>query len=76
MFVIRERLRIQGEISGADLAKGRLTGMDPKPRCRVVMMILLNLVNPGYSGQFCFTTPCGRKMLYVSLGDAGGGQHW
>ncbi len=47
VFVIRERLRIQGEIQ-VQTAQGRLTGwiLSALP---VVMLVLLNLVNPGYS---------------------------
>lgn len=65
VFVIRERLRIQGEIQ-TQTAQGRLTGwiLSALP---VVMMILLNLVNPGYS-SILFHDPFGRKLIYVSLG--------
>src|ERR1700753_325123 len=47
VFVIRERLRIPGEIR-VEIGQGRLTGwiLTALP---VVMMVLLNLVNPGYS---------------------------
>ncbi len=64
VFVIRERLRIQGEIQ-TQTAQGRLTGwiLSALP---VVMMILLNLVNPGYS-SILFHDPFGRKLIYVSL---------
>ena len=65
VFVIRERLRIQGEIQ-VQTAQGRLTGwiLSALP---VVMMVLLNLVNPGYS-SILFHDPFGRKLMYVSLG--------
>ena len=65
VFVIRERLRIQGEIR-VETAQGRLTGwiLTALP---VVMMVLLNLVNPGYS-SILFHDPLGRKLIYVSLG--------
>ena len=65
VFVIRERLRIQGEIR-VETAQGRLTGwvLTALP---VVMMVLLNLVNPGYS-SILFHDPFGRKLIYVSLG--------
>ena len=33
----------------------------------VVMMLLLNVVNPGYS-SILFHEPVGRKLLYISLG--------
>jgi tight adherence protein B len=65
VFVIRERLRIQGEIQ-VQTAQGRLTGwiLTALP---VVMMLLLNVVNPGYS-SILFHEPVGRKLIYVSLG--------
>jgi tight adherence protein B len=65
VFVIRERLRIQGEIR-VQTAQGRLTGwiLTALP---VVMMVLLNLVSPGYS-SILFHDPFGRKLMYVSLG--------
>lgn len=64
VFVIRERLRIQGQIR-VETAQGRLTGwvLTALP---VVMMLLLNLVNPGYSSVL-FHDPFGRKLLYISL---------
>jgi tight adherence protein B len=65
VFVIRERLRIQGEIR-VETAQGRLTGwiLTALP---VVMMTLLNLVNPGYS-SILFHDEFGRKLMYISLG--------
>jgi tight adherence protein B len=65
VFVIRERLRIQGEIQ-VQTAQGRLTGwiLTALP---VVMMVLLNLVNPGYS-SILFHDPFGRKLMYFSVG--------
>ena len=65
VFVIRERLRIQGEIQ-VQTAQGRLTGwiLTALP---VVMMVMLNLVNPGYS-SILFSDPLGRKLIYFSLG--------
>jgi tight adherence protein B len=65
VFVIRERLRIHGEIQ-VQTAQGRLTGwiLTALP---VVMMALLNAVNPGYSSVL-FHEPFGRKLLYISLG--------
>jgi tight adherence protein B len=65
VFVIRERLRIQGEIQ-VQTSQGRLTGwiLSALP---VVMMVLLNLLNPGYSG-ILFHDPFGRKLIYFSLG--------
>jgi tight adherence protein B len=65
VFVIRERLRIQGEIQ-VQTAQGRLTGwiLTALP---VVMMVLLNLLNPGYSNVL-FHDPFGRKLIYFSMG--------
>jgi tight adherence protein B len=65
VFVIRERLRIQGEIQ-VQTAQGRLTGwiLSGLP---VVMMVLLNVVNPGYSSVL-FHDPSGRKLIYLGLG--------
>jgi tight adherence protein B len=65
VFVIRERLRIQGEIQ-VQTAQGRLTGwiLSALP---VVMLVLLNLVNPGYS-SILLTDPFGRKLIYFSIG--------
>ncbi|MGA3224689.1 MAG: type II secretion system F family protein [Acidobacteriaceae bacterium] len=70
VFVIRERLRIQGEIR-VETAQGRLTGwiLTALP---VVMMVLLNLVNPGYS-SILFHDELGRKLIYISLGMLGVG---
>jgi tight adherence protein B len=65
VFVIRERLRIQGEIQ-TQTAQGRMTGwiLSLLP---IGMMLLLNLVNPGYSA-ILLTDPLGRKLIYFSLG--------
>jgi len=65
VFVIRERLRIQGEIR-VQTAQGRLTGwiLSALP---VVMLVLLNILNPGYS-NILLHDPMGRKMIYVSIG--------
>lgn len=62
--VIRERQRIQGEIR-VQTAQGRLTGwiLTALP---VVMLILINLINPGYS-KILFTDPTGRKMIYTGV---------
>ncbi len=64
VFVIRERLRIQGEIQ-VQTAQGRLTGwiLSALP---VVMLVLLNLVNPGYS-SILLSDPFGRKLIYFSI---------
>jgi tight adherence protein B len=60
VHVIRERLRIQGEIS-THTAQGRLTGwiLCSLP---VVMLVLINMVNPGYS-KVLLTEPIGQKLL-------------
>jgi tight adherence protein B len=65
VFVIRERLRIQGEIQ-VQTAQGRLTGwiLSALP---IVMLVLLNLLNPGYS-SILLTDPFGRKLIYFSVG--------
>jgi tight adherence protein B len=65
VFVIRERLRIQGEIQ-VQTSQGRLTGwiLSALP---LVMMVLLNLLNPGYS-SILFHDPFGRKLIYFSVG--------
>jgi tight adherence protein B len=65
VFVIRERLRIQGEIQ-VQTAQGRITGwiLSALP---IVMMVVLNLVNPGYS-TILFQDPFGRKLMYFSMG--------
>ena len=65
VYVIRERLRVQGEIQ-IQTAQGRLTGwiLSALP---MVMMVLLNLVNPGYS-SILFHDPAGQKLIYLGLG--------
>jgi tight adherence protein B len=65
VFVIRERLRIQGEIR-VQTAQGRLTGWIPSA-LPVVMLVLINILNPGYS-NILLHDPLGRKMLYISIG--------
>jgi tight adherence protein B len=59
--VIRERLRIHGEIR-THTAQGRMTGwiLCALP---VVMLVLINMVNPGYS-DVLFHDPFGRTLLY------------
>lgn len=65
LFVIKERMRIQGEIK-IHTAQGRMTGwiLCALP---IVMLGLINVVNPGYSNVL-FTDPLGRKMLYGGVG--------
>jgi tight adherence protein B len=58
--VIRERVRIKGEIK-THTAQGRLTGwiLCALP---IVMLVLINMINPGYSNVL-FHDPFGQKML-------------
>lgn len=65
VFVIRERQRIQGEIR-TQTAQGRMTGwiLAALP---VGMMVLINMVNPGYS-NILFHTPTGHMLLYIGAG--------
>jgi len=60
--VIRERVRIQGEVQ-TYTAQGRLTGwiLSMLP---VILLVLINLISPGYS-RMLFTDPIGQKMLYA-----------
>jgi len=59
--VIRDRIRIEGEVR-THTAQGRLTGwiLGLLP---VIMLVLLNLVSPGYSSVL-FRDPTGQKLLY------------
>jgi tight adherence protein B len=63
--VIRERLRIQGEIR-THTAQGRMTGwiLCSLP---VVMLFIINLVNPGYSNVL-LNTQIGHLLICVGLG--------
>ena len=58
--VIRDRVRIQGEVS-TRTAQGRLTGwiLSALP---IVLLILINIITPGYS-TVLFHDPLGQKML-------------
>jgi tight adherence protein B len=60
--VIRERVRIEGEVR-THTAQGRLTGwiLGLLP---VIMLVLINLINPGYSA-ILFHDPTGQKLLYT-----------
>jgi tight adherence protein B len=60
--VIRERVRIQGEVR-THTAQGRLTGwiLGLLP---VIMLGLINIVSPGYS-TVLFHDPVGQKLLYA-----------
>jgi tight adherence protein B len=64
VVVIRERVRIKGEIK-THTAQGRLTGwiLCLLP---VVMLLLINVINPGYSSVL-FHDPSGQKILGVGL---------
>ena len=64
VFVIRERIRIQGEIR-THTAQGRLTGwiLTALP---VVLLLIINIVDPGYSGVL-FNDPVGRDIMYVGI---------
>jgi len=65
VFVIRERLRIQGEIR-VQTAQGRLTGwiLSALP---VVMLLLINILNPGYS-NILLHSPLGHRLIYIGIG--------
>ena len=60
--VIRERLKLQGDIR-VHTAQGRMTGwiLCLLP---VIMLVLINLINPGYSKPLT-DDPLGRKCLYT-----------
>jgi tight adherence protein B len=62
--VIRERLRIQGEIR-THTAQGRLTGwiLCSLP---VVMLLMINFINPGYS-DVLLDTAIGHMLIYVGI---------
>lgn len=63
--VIRERLRIEGEVR-TKTAQGRLTGciLAALPG---IMLLLINVADPGYS-HVLFSDPLGEKLLYVGAG--------
>ncbi|MGA9565991.1 MAG: type II secretion system F family protein [Candidatus Korobacteraceae bacterium] len=69
-FVLRERLRIRGEV-GIYTAQGRLTGLI---LCLlpVVMFVLISMANPEYTSVLLHD-PTGRKITYVGLGLMGMG---
>jgi tight adherence protein B len=60
--VVRERVKLQGDIR-VHTAQGRMTGwiLCLLP---VVMLVLINLINPGYSKSLT-DNPFGRKLLYT-----------
>lgn len=61
-YVIRDRVRIQGEIK-TYTAQGRLTGwiLGALP---VVLLLIINLITPGYS-TLLFHDPTGQTLLYI-----------
>jgi tight adherence protein B len=61
---IRERLKIQGEIK-THTAQGRMTGwiLCALP---IVMLIAINLINPGYSDML-FNTSIGKMLSYIGI---------
>ncbi|HET9087017.1 MAG TPA: type II secretion system F family protein [Acidobacteriaceae bacterium] len=63
-FVIRERLRIEGEVR-VRTAQGRLTGwiLSLLP---VLMLFLLNMIDPDYS-RMLLHDPTGQKLLYLGV---------
>lgn len=65
VFIIRERLRIQGEIR-IQTAQGRMTGwiLSALP---VLMLLVINVLNPGYS-RILLTNPIGQKLIYIGVG--------
>jgi tight adherence protein B len=64
-YVIRERIRIEGEVR-VRTAQGRLTGwiLSLLP---VILLVLLNMINPGYS-HILLHDPVGQKLLYIGAG--------
>lgn len=61
-YVIRDRVRIQGEIK-TYTAQGRLTGwiLGSLP---VVLLLVINVITPGYS-TLLFHDPTGQALLYA-----------
>jgi tight adherence protein B len=59
-YVIRERVRIEGEV-GTRTAQGRLTGwiLGLLP---IVMLVFINILSPGYSDML-FHDPLGQELL-------------
>ena len=60
--VIRERVRIEGEVR-THTVQGRLTGWI-LALLPVVLLALINLLSPGYS-SLLFHDPTGQKLLYA-----------
>jgi tight adherence protein B len=59
--VIRERVRIEGEVR-VYTAQGRLTGwiLSLLP---IILLLVINILSPGYS-RMLFEDPTGQKLLY------------
>lgn len=64
-YVIRERLRIYGEVK-TKTAQGRLTGtiLAALP---VILGVIINTMNPGYAHPL-IATPVGHKLLMLGAG--------
>lgn len=64
-YVIRDRIRIEGEVR-VKTAQGRLTGwiLSLLP---VILLALLNMIDPGYS-HVLLHDPMGQKLLYLGAG--------
>jgi tight adherence protein B len=64
VYVVRERLRIQGEIK-TQTAQGRMTGwiLCLLP---VVLLVLINVINPGYSRPLT-DTELGHKVILAGV---------
>jgi tight adherence protein B len=58
--VIRDRIRIQGEVA-TRTAQGRMTGwiLSALP---IVLLVVINIITPGYT-HVLFTDPLGQKLL-------------
>lgn len=63
--VIRERVRIQGEIR-THTAQGRMTGLILSA-LPIILLGVINLMSPGYS-HVLFVDPLGQKLLYAAGG--------
>ena len=64
-YVIRERVRIEGEVR-TRTAQGRLTGwiLGLLP---ILLLVIINIMSPGYSSVL-FHDPLGQKLLYTGGG--------
>jgi len=64
-YVIRERLRIYGEVR-TKTAQGRLTGMI-LAALPIILGVIINIINPGYAKPL-IATPIGHKLLIAGAG--------